>query len=287
MKTSDVNYGDLGQEHLEKIDRFRRSRETSVLVVMFTDLKGSTQIAEERGERYTQRMRHVHDEMLLEIIERDGHGLYIKNIGDSIMCIFSEPSMAVKRALEIQQRLHDYNRTNPNEEPMLVRIGMHMGQVAVEDQMQLDIFGRHVNRAARVESLADGGQILLTHGVYDSARGWVEGEHILWVDHGEYLLKGISEPVRIYEVADPEMTLPKPPRGTRHVPAVHRWLVRGGIVAACLILGLSVLLWMTWKGRRVGVLEGRPVIAVMYFTNLTGNETEDILCAGMAETLIT
>jgi len=48
-----------------------------------------------------------------------------------------------------------------------------MGQVAVENQTQLDLFGRHVNRASRVEGIADAGQIYLTYPVFDSARGWL------------------------------------------------------------------------------------------------------------------
>ena len=287
MEELDLSYRNLIQKHIEKIDEFRRSKETSVLVVMFTDLKGSTRIAEERGERYAQGMRHIHDEMLLEIIERDGRGLYIRGVGDSILCVFSEPSVAVDRALEIQRKLHQYNQEHPDEEPIRVRIGMHMGQVSVEDRIQTDVFGRHVNRAARVESLADGGQVLFTHGVYDSARGWVEDERIAWKDHGEYLVKGIPEPVRIYEAADPEITSPKPPQGVRYVPRPHRLVWGGAVAAGCLILGLSILLWMTWRGGPVGVPSGRPVIAVMYFSNLSGNEAENALCAGMTETLIT
>jgi hypothetical protein len=138
----------------------------------------------------------------------------IKTIGDSLMCAFAEPTAAVDRAIEMQQRLVQYNREHSDQSQMSVRIGMHMGQVAVEDSVQLDVFGRHVNRAARVESLADGDQILLTAPVYDSASGWLKDQQVTWKDHGLYRLKGIKEWTRIYEVCLPGTT-PRQPVGDR------------------------------------------------------------------------
>ncbi len=233
---------ELGADEVQRIDAFRREKDTSVLVVVFTDLKGSTEIAEFRGEIYANDMRKRHNDILLEIIERNRQGLYIKNIGDSIMAVFSEPSVAVERALEIQKALHDYNKQNPEEEPIIVRIGMHMGQVAVEDSTSLDVFGRHVNRAARVESLADGGHIYLTYSIYDSARGWIKNQNCHFEKHGDYAVKGIPEPIQIYEVYEEGVTKPKPPS----IPSIKqrksgRSILRLVIIfATLLVIGLII-----------------------------------------------
>lgn len=224
----------IGSGESTTIDEFRTQHKTAVLVVLFTDLKDSTDLAEQKGELHSQEVRHKHDQMLREIVERDGIGTVIKTIGDSLMCVFAEPTAAVDRAIEMQRRLVQYNQEHPDESPMSVRIGMHMGQVAVEDSVQLDVFGRHVNRAARVESLADGDQILMTAPVYDSASGWLKDQNVTWEDHGLYQLKGIKEPSRIYEVCLPGAS-PKQPAGKRiRESRSLLW------VAALLLLALAI-----------------------------------------------
>ncbi|MBF0303293.1 MAG: adenylate/guanylate cyclase domain-containing protein [Desulfamplus sp.] len=210
---------ELGPEELKKVNDFRSKQDTAVLVIMFTDLKGSTEIAERRGETFTNEMRRLHNQMLLEIIERDNRGIYIKNIGDSIMAVFSEPSVAVERALEIQKKLYDYNNSGLCEEPNIVRIGLHMGQVSVENNTSLDVFGRHVNRAARIESLADGGHIYLSSSVYENATGWIKDEKYDFANHGEFEVKGISEPVSIFEVYEKAITTPKAPSAPKSKPS--------------------------------------------------------------------
>jgi hypothetical protein len=163
----------------------------------------------------------------------------VKSIGDSLMCIFAKPSVAVERAIEIQETLAEYNQSHSDDSPIEVRIGMHMGQVLVEDELQTDVFGRHVNRAARVESLADGGQVLLTLSVYDSAKGWLTERQLIWHDHGEYLLKGIDGATKIYEVCRPNCPGPRTPRGKR-VRRRSAW----PWIAAALLFSAIPIAWM-------------------------------------------
>jgi len=210
---------ELSQEHIERIEQFRKRKETAVLVIMFTDLKGSTEIAERRGDEYARRMLYVHNQLLLEIIEREGKGLVIRSIGDALLCVFSEPSAAVEQALGIQRKLKEYNEDHPEEEDIIVRIGMHLGQVSVEDHVQPDIFGRHANLASRVANLADGGHIYLSRPVYENASGWLKEQDLVWQDHGDYKVKGVGEPIRIYEVADENVISPQAPSQKKYVPS--------------------------------------------------------------------
>jgi class 3 adenylate cyclase len=205
---------ELTSQELSSIERYRQLRQTSVLVILFTDLKGFTELTERRGERAALELLKRHDEILVKAIEEDNGGLVVKHIGDSVMAVFSEPSTAVERALRIQERIRAFNEGNPDGDGLAVRIGLHMGQVAVENQTQLDLFGRHVNRASRVEGIADAGQIYLTYSVFDSARGWLasgKGGALAWKNHGNWMLKGIQEPVAIYEVVDTRFGAPRPP----------------------------------------------------------------------------
>jgi class 3 adenylate cyclase len=229
----------LSSQELISIEQYRRLKETSVLVILFTDIKGFTRITEDKGEQYSQLMRKLHDEILVSTIEEDRAGLVIKYIGDSVMAVFSEPSTAVAQALKIQEKIRQFNETHPELENILVRIGLHMGQVSVENTTQLDLFGRHVNRASRVESLADGGQIFLTYPVFDSAKGWLQSQaaaHLIWKLHGQYYLKGIEAPVEIYEVVDSRYQQPRPPLNARKKSSLPPlW-----ISAACLLLGVAL-----------------------------------------------
>jgi class 3 adenylate cyclase len=194
------------------IQSYIQSKNTAVLTIMFTDIKGFTELTEQKGEQYATQYRIHHDEILTQVIEEDGAGLIIKFIGDAVMAVFSEPSVAVERALKIQQRLDEFNAAQQEFEPINVRIGLHTGQVSIGNTLQADVFGRHVNRAARIESLADGGQIYLSYTVFDSAKGWLANhKNIQWQNHGRYHLKGIDEAIEIYEVLARENATPKAP----------------------------------------------------------------------------
>ncbi len=201
---------------MQVIDQFRRQKSTAVLTILFTDIKGFTRITEEQGEAYSNKLRKHHDDVVVPVIERDGGGRVIKHIGDSVMAVFSEPSTAVARALEVQEKLAAFNRAHPELENIEVRMGLHSGQVTTEDDVNADVFGRHVNRAARVEALADGGQVLVTYAVFDSARGWLNDKSekpVGWQKHGSYALKGIPDPVEIFEPYSPALAKPKSPAG--------------------------------------------------------------------------
>jgi len=197
---------------ISTIESYIQTKNTAVLTIMFTDIKGFTELTEQKGEQYATAFRTHHDEILTQVIEEDGAGLIIKFIGDAVMAVFSEPSVAVERALKIQQRLDEFNASQQQFEPINVRIGLHIGQVSIANSVQADVFGRHVNRAARIESLADGGQIYLSYAVFDSAKGWLANhKNIRWQNHGRYYLKGIDEAIEIYEVLAREHSLPKAP----------------------------------------------------------------------------
>jgi class 3 adenylate cyclase len=223
----------IDDKELNLVDKFRQSRNTSVLTIMFTDIQGFTRLTEEKGDAFSNEVRRAHDGLLVPIIERDGSGRVIKHIGDAVMAVFAEPSTAVARALEIQEALRKYSAAHSDQPPLLVRIGLHMGQVTVEDKMSLDIFGRHVNRASRVEGLAEGGHVYLTYSVFDSAKGWLsEGKEAAWVSHGRYQVKGIDEPLEIFEAYRPGAVKPRPPQAAKKQTSLPRFAPAAGLVLA-------------------------------------------------------
>ncbi|WP_320823211.1 adenylate/guanylate cyclase domain-containing protein [Reinekea sp.] len=216
MTRSNDMHDEISTLEQGEIKAYIEKHHTAMLTVMFTDIENYTDLTERKGDAYVAQLRQHHDQLLQSIIEQDGSGMVVKFIGDAVMAVFSEPSMSVKRAVAIQQGVDAFNRDHPEFEDIAVRIGLHVGQIAVEDQVQMDIFGRHVNRAARVESLAAGGQILATYPVWDSAKGWIAAsDEIQFKAHGAYRLKGIPDPVDIYEVYLPSRGQPVAPKKGR------------------------------------------------------------------------
>src|SRR3712207_5036653 len=100
--------------------------ETSVRVIFFDDMRGSTALkevfAEHSDEEAFQELRRQHDRLLGEVLCRDGAGLIVKSTGDGLLVLFDRPSLAVERAIEIQDRLHEHQHIR-------ARIGIDMGEV--------------------------------------------------------------------------------------------------------------------------------------------------------------
>ncbi|MFG1488947.1 adenylate/guanylate cyclase domain-containing protein [Oceanospirillum sp. HFRX-1_2] len=233
---------ELSGQESNSLRDYISSHHTTVLTVMFTDIKGYTELTEEKGESYVEEIRRAHDVLLQGIIEEDSSGLILKHIGDSVMAVFAEPSRAVDRAIQIQQKLVTFNQENPQWDDIEVRIGLHMGQVTIEGEVTFDIFGRHVNRAARIEGLADGGQVFMSYTVFDSARSWLSHQTDYgWQSHGYFRLKGIREPVEVFEAWDKTLRKPAPPKNSKPIKNKPRGLYIG----AAVLLGVAITLGLS------------------------------------------
>jgi class 3 adenylate cyclase len=172
--------------------------DTAVVVVFFDDIKGSNvlkeRLAATSDEQAFQILRKEHDALVTEIITRDGAGEVIKSTGDGLLAILHKPSVAVERAIEIQERLHDH--------PFIkVRIGMDMGEVSVESDAlsHRDAFGRHVDWAARAMDMAEAGHICVTRSVYMDAFSWIRKSRIAWKEHGPHRVKSGEPPLDVFE----------------------------------------------------------------------------------------
>lgn len=184
-----------------------RGEETAVVVVFFDDMKGSLvlkdQLATASDEQAFQMLRREHDALVTEVITRDGAGEVIKSTGDGLLAILFKPSVAVERAVEIQERLHSHPYIK-------VRIGMDMGEVSLESDAlnRRDAFGRHVDWAARAMGLADAGHICVTKTVYTDAFSWIRKSLIAWKDHGAYRVKQGETPLEIFEPFNANVSTP-------------------------------------------------------------------------------
>ncbi len=165
---------------------------TANLAIVFTDIKGFTERTSRQTYEENQRMLRIHDALLTPVFKAFG-GRPIKTIGDAFLVVFESPTQAVLCGVAIQDRLWDYNRRVTAEEQIHVRVAANLGEVRLEKG---DVFGEPVNIAARVEALADAGEVLFTEAVYLAMnKAEVPAE-----EHGLHDLKGIPEKVRVYRV---------------------------------------------------------------------------------------
>ena len=119
-------------------------------------------------------------------------GRVVKSTGDGFLAEFSSAVAAVRAATQFQDRIHEFNARLPEDQRLIFRVGINIGDVIVGTH---DIFGDGVNIAARLESIAEPGSIYLSSSAYDQVRGKVAAE---FTDLGEQMLKNIARPVRVY-----------------------------------------------------------------------------------------
>jgi len=170
-----------------------------VLCVMFTDLVGSTELMTRLGDAEFDKLRTDHFTGLRHVVTAAG-GTEIKNTGDGLLATFTSAVQALAAATRIQQVTDRHGRTS--EVPLAVRVGLSLGEVAVEDG---DVFGTPVVEAARVVAAARPGQILATV-LVRLAAGTRAG--VPFSDLGMMELKGLPDPVAVTEVGWEPLTRP-------------------------------------------------------------------------------
>jgi serine/threonine-protein kinase len=147
-----------------QLESLMEEKFTRVLTVMFTDLKGSTTIAETEGDMVGRMLIKHQNDILLPAI-KDNSGVFIKSIGDGTLSYFERAQDAVRAAVRIQRGMDELNMSKKFRTPVLMRIGMHTGKCIVEKN---DIAGDVVNTASRFESAASAGEIYLSEATYDA-----------------------------------------------------------------------------------------------------------------------
>ena len=209
VSTGNVRENIIDKKDFQSVLSYSEKNNTSVLSILFTDIEDSTRLRENLGENGFTELLEKHDSLILPIVENAG-GQFVKNIGDSILAVFSQPSDAVECSINIQDTIHNAPLLNPF---LKVRIGIDMGQIIKrqDSEASIDVFGRFVNRAARVESLANGGHILTTDTIQDNAAKWIDPSKIKWHHHGVFSLKGIEKPLNIWEPYNANFSEPDNP----------------------------------------------------------------------------
>ena len=176
------------------------SAERRQLTILFCDLVDSTPLSERMDpEDYRQMILDYH-EVAEEVIDHNG-GNVGNYLGDGLLVYFGYPDglenaaiLGVKTGLDIIKAMGQVKKKWETRDDIYikVRVGIHTGIVIVDDHLAL---GETVNIAARLEGLAPQNGLVISPQTYHLIKGWFEVKSI-----GKKLLKGITEPIEIFEV---------------------------------------------------------------------------------------
>ena len=222
-------------------------------VVGFSKMMGEN---EDRTLRNLKACRSLADEAI-----KINHGRIFGSAGDSIIAEFASPVDAVVAATEFQRNLRDRYEGVSDEEQMLFRVGLNLGDVIIEGD---NLYGDGVNVAARLESSAEPGGITLSGKFHDEVCRKLD---MSFISTGEQVMKNITNPVPTYkiEVSD----LPKAESSSKTEPIIET-SSEDSISAADQDLD-----------------EKPPAIAVLPFSNMSGDAEQDYFVDGITEDIIT
>ena len=166
---------------------------------------------------------------LIEPTLAEHHGRLVKYTGDGFLAMFDSPVEAVRCAIVIQQSMVGRNTALPRDQWILYRIGVHLGDVIVDPS---DVYGDGVNIAARLEGIANPGDVYVSGGVYEQIKNKLV---CAYQSLGDRKVKNITDPVSVYRVLPDPAALSQARR--------KRWPVAP--VVSVLILGVIAVLG-TW-----------------------------------------
>ena len=165
---------------------------SGTVTLLFTDVEGSTRLWEDEPKAMTAALRR-HDEIIRAVIE-DQRGFVFKTVGDAFCATFATPQAALSATLVAQQQL--VSESWPTGRPVRVRMALHTGVCEERDN---DYFGPAVNRTARLEAIAHGGQVVVSGTTADLLSGSLP-EGVRLRDLGQHRLKDLGRPEQVFQL---------------------------------------------------------------------------------------
>jgi adenylate cyclase len=162
--------------------------------ILHADVAGFVRLMEGDEDLTVRHLKTAQAEVWRPAIEIAG-GALVDSAGDSLLAEFGSARAAVAAAIDIQERMAHQNEMLAEERRLMLRIGVHLGEVIVDESGH--VFGDGVNLAARIQSLADPGGIAVSRAVRDIIE---PQDAYALVDGGEHRAKNVSRPLHIYHV---------------------------------------------------------------------------------------
>jgi adenylate cyclase len=257
--------------------------------ILSADVKGYSRLMGE-DEVATVRTLKEYRELMSKLI-KEFRGRVVDSPGDNVLAEFASVVDALECSIEIQKNLKSKNAALPDNRKMEFRIGVNLGDV-IEDEDR--VYGDGVNIAARIEGLAEPGGICISKTAFDHIESKLPlGYQFL----GEQTVKNIAKPVGAYKVLMEPRVLPvEEKKKAKQVTLWQRKPVLAGAVAVVVVI-IGAAVWNFYfqkpkiepasKEKMAFPLPDKPSIAVLPFTNMTGDPSQEFLPDGIAENIIT
>ncbi|MGB5371861.1 MAG: adenylate/guanylate cyclase domain-containing protein [Flavobacteriaceae bacterium] len=230
--------------------------------ILFCDIEGYTALMQ-KDEANTMLLLDKYERTLTGMMEKYG-GEIIKNYGDGSICLFKSAVQMVQCAIEVQQAL----RVPPI---VPLRIGLNLGDVHRKAD---DVYGDAVNIASRIEDIGIGGNVLLTHSLYQKVKNHPEFE---FRSLGKFYFKNVDEAHEVFAVANEGVVVPK---RKQLVGKFKKKEIKIKGVWFLIILVLATAFYLVQKnfqGATKILAKGEiDKIAVLEFDNYTGDDRFDI-----------
>ncbi len=266
--------------------------ERKLTAILCADVYGYSRLMGD-DEEATLRTLSSHRKLIDSLIEQH-RGRFVNSAGDSVLAEFASVVNVVQCAVEIQSTLKTENVNLPPERRMEFRIGINLGDVMVDGEQ---IYGDGVNVAARLESLADPGGICISDTVHAQIKNKLG---LAYEDLGAQSVKNIAEPIRVYRVMLEGGTTTRTTTKATQQPLRKHW--RGGVFSlAGLALIIAVIVLVQHLSLRPPTttasippaqspalpLPDKPSIAVLPFTNMSGDREQEYFSDGITDDIIT
>jgi adenylate cyclase len=219
---------------------------------MYADMVGYSRLIGLDDAGTLHRLRALRANLIDPAIEQHG-GRIVQTGGDSLLVVFDGIDGAVRCAVKVQRDVPDLDREQPTDRAIRFRVGMSIGDAIADGT---DLHGDAVNVAARLQAECPPGGICVSRSVRDHVHGRLD---LAFEELGALDLKNIARPVEAF--------LLRPDAATTMSRSVERALVQG--------IGQSL------------PLPDKPSIAVLAFTNMSGDPEQEYFSDGIADDIIT
>jgi adenylate cyclase len=267
-----------------------------IAAILAADVVGFSRMASADEDRTLARLRALRADLIDPVIASQ-NGRVFKRTGDGALVEFRSVVEAVRCAISVQNAMAERNVGSPEDQRIVFRMGIHLGDVVEESDG--DLMGDGVNVAARLEGIAEPGAICLSEDAYRQVKGRLE---LAVTDRGQNRLKNIPEPIHVYSI---EVGVPAKPRpatnsqptavATRPRGVLRRW---PAVVAVLVIAALAAGTY-SWRSGLASRMQGVSVavnklataprlsIVVLPFDNLSGDPEQNYFADGITDDLTT
>lgn len=250
--------------------------------IMFADVAGYSRMMRADEERTLVDLRAHLAELVTPMIERH-RGRIVKTVGDGVLVEFGSAVEAVRSAVDLQRGMSERNVGVTVERRQTFRIGLHLGDVIASDE---DVFGDTVNVAARLQTLAEPGSIVLSASVYEQVRDKLA---LPFRDGGERSVKNIDRPIKIYLLDGTPAS--QAPTDKATMPRARTRRIAAALAAIMLVVAGMAAYFSGYLPRfdEPSTTAARPrgesglTVAVLVFTNQSGDSAQDYFSDGLTE----